>query len=101
MAEIIIYADDNVNVAIVEGLRRRGLKAYSCTDFRNKGSSDEEQIAFAQSKHFVVLTHDTDFLRAAHEHKLKHSGIIFVSQTKLNIGEIIRKVEYLMSLLSA
>jgi hypothetical protein len=29
---IKIYADENVNVAIVEGLRRRGVDAWSAVD---------------------------------------------------------------------
>lgn len=98
MTEIQIYADEDVNLAIVEGLKRRGIHAYSCLDFGNKGLSDTQQLEFALKKHFVILTHDTDFLRLVHTEGLLHSGIIFVSQTKMSVGEVIRSIEYLVSI---
>ncbi len=48
----------------------------------------------------MILTHDADFLRIIHEKKLSHSGIIFVSQNKLSIGEIIRKIEFIASMIT-
>ena len=91
MTEIKIYSDEDVNIAVTEGLKRRGIKAYSCQDAGNIGLADEEQIKYANSKRFVILTHDTDFLRIVHERKLIHSGIIFASQNRLSVGEMIRK----------
>lgn len=99
MTSLRIYADEDVNIAIVEGLRRRGIEAYSFRDFKNFSLSDEEQIAFANKNNFVVLTHDVDFLRIIHEGRINHKGILFVAQTK-EIGEIVRKIEYIASILS-
>lgn len=100
MIEIIIYADENVDVAIVEGLKRRGIEAYSCLDFHNVGFSDYQQIEFAAKKGFVILTHDVDFLRLITEENVNHPGILFVAQTRLTVGEVIRRIEYLVSVLS-
>lgn len=100
MTEIKIYSDEDVNMAITEGLKRRGIKAFSCQEVGNIGLTDEEQIKYANSKKLVILTHDVDFLRLIHERKMSHSGIIFVSQNKLNVGEVIRKIEFLVSILS-
>lgn len=100
MSSLKIYGDENINIAIIEGLKLRGIEAYSCKDFTNFGLSDDEQIAFAKSRNFVLLTHDTDFLRAVHEKKLGHEGILFAPQTK-DIGKIIRKIEYIISILTA
>ena len=100
MTEIRIYCDEGVNIAIAEGLKRRGLKAYSCQEVGNIGLTDEEQIDYANPKKLVILTHDADFLRIIYEKRLSHSGIIFVSQSKLSIGEIIRKIEFVVSILS-
>lgn len=100
MTEIKVYSDEDVNIAITEGLKRRGIKAYSCQEAGNIGLTDEEQIKYANSKRFVILTHDSDFLRIIHEKRLSHSGIVFVSQNKLSVGEIIRKIEFLVSILS-
>ncbi len=44
MIKIVIYTDENVNVAVVEGLKRRGIEAYSYNDFGKRGASDEEQL---------------------------------------------------------
>jgi hypothetical protein len=44
---IKIYADENVNVAIVEGLKRRGVNAWSAIDKGKLGRSDEEQLRYA------------------------------------------------------
>lgn len=100
MTEIIIYADEDVDVAIVEGLRRRGIEAYSYLDFHNVGFSDYQQIEFAKKKGFVLLTHDTDFLRMVYEKYTDHPGILFVAQTQLTVGEIIRRIECLVSTLT-
>lgn len=100
MTEIKIYADEDVNIAIVEGLKRRGIQAYSCKEVGNIGLTDEEQIRYANSKKIVILTHDADFLRIVNEKRVSHSGIIFVSQNKLSVGEIIRKIEFLVSIIS-
>lgn len=100
MTEIKIYSDEGVNIAITEGLKRRGMKAISCQEVDNIGLTDEEQISYANSNKLVILTHDADFLRIIHEKGLSHCGIIFVSQGKLSVGEIIRKIEFLVSILT-
>lgn len=100
MTEIKIYSDEDVNIAITEGLKRRGIKAFSCQEVGNIGLTDEEQLEYAHTNKLVILTHDTDFLRIIHEKKLSHSGIIFTFQHKLSVGEIIRKIEFLVSILS-
>lgn len=40
---IKIYADESVNIAIVEGLKRRGVNAFSAKDLGKLGLTDEEQ----------------------------------------------------------
>ena len=101
MSEIIIYADENVDLAIVEALNRRGISAYSCKDFQSFGITDEQQIQFAFVKSFVILTHDPDFLRMVSAKKVKHSGILFVAQGKFSVGELLRRIESIVSVLNA
>lgn len=62
--------------------------------------SDEDVNEYASSKKLVILTHDADFLRIINQKRLSHSGIIFASQNKLSIGEIIRKTEFLVGVVS-
>ena len=65
MGKIRIYTDESVNIAIAEGLKRRGVDAFSARDMGNLGLTDEEQLIFAKDEKAAIFTHDTDFLRLA------------------------------------
>ncbi len=86
-----IYADESVNVAIVEGLKRRGIDAFSARDAGKLGLSDEEQLEFAMKNRAVIFTHDVDFLRMALDRE--HYGIIYVHQQKVRVGECVRRLK--------
>lgn len=55
------------------------------------GLTDDEQIKVAIENKAVIFTHDVDFLRIAS--KRVHSGIIYVHQQKLGIGECIKRLK--------
>jgi predicted nuclease of predicted toxin-antitoxin system len=65
ISKIRIYADESVNVAIIEGLKRRGINPFSARDAGNLGLTDVEQLEFAMKNRAVIFTHDVDFLRMA------------------------------------
>jgi len=44
MGKIRIYPDESVDVAIAEGLQRRGIEAFSARDCDKLGLNDEEQL---------------------------------------------------------
>ncbi|MCK4482238.1 DUF5615 family PIN-like protein [Candidatus Bathyarchaeota archaeon] len=88
---IKIYADESVNVAIVEGLKRRGVETFSPKDINKLGLTDEQQIEVATQNRAVIFTHDVDFLRIASQKE--HPGIIYVHQQKLSVGECIRRLK--------
>lgn len=67
MAKLKFYFDESVNIAVADGLRRRGIDAISSKDAGNLGLSDEEQIKYAKANNFVIVTHDADFLSLARE----------------------------------
>ena len=46
MGKIKIYTNESVDVAIAEGLRRRGVDAFSARDSDNLGLTDEEQLIY-------------------------------------------------------
>jgi len=101
--KIKIYADENVNGAIVNGLKRRGVEIQSTYEVGNLGNSDEEQLEFAVAQHACLFTHDDDlFTIADHWQKIgkEHFGIIFVHQEKLTIGEIISRIKLIVDILS-
>jgi len=86
-----IYVDESVNTAIVEGLKRRGVDAFSAKDMGKLGLTDEQQIKVAAANRAAIFTHDVDFLRMASEKR--HPGIIYVHQQKLTVGECIKRLK--------
>lgn len=104
MARIKIYTDEDVNVAIAEGLKRRDVSAWSARDAGNLGLEDEAQLIYACSEQACILTHDDDFLRLTArwvEEGKQHWGIIYARQYRLSIGECIRRIKLLVDVLSA
>ena len=97
---IKIYADENVNVAIIEGLRRRGVEAWSAIDKGKLGLSDEEQLRYALEEKATIFTHDDDFLSMATESGIEHFGIIYVHQQNLSVGECIRRLKAIVETMS-
>lgn len=93
MAKLKFYFYESVNIAVADGLRRRGIDAISSKDAGNLGLSDEEQIKYAKANNFVIVTHDADFLSLARE--IEHKGIVFVRQQKYSIGDLIRNLKLL------
>lgn len=101
--KIKIYADENINGAIVNGLRRRGVEIQSTHDAGNLGITDEEQLAYAVAQKACLFTHDDDLLTIAdHWQKIgkEHFRILFIHQERLTIGEIIRRIKLIVDILS-
>jgi len=104
MGRIRIYADESVDIAIAEGLKRRGVDAFSARDAGNLGLTDEKQLTYANEKKAVIFTHDTDFLRLAArwiEEGRTHHGVVYCSQKAYAIGECIRRLKILAAVLSS
>ena len=93
MSKIAFYTNESVNVAISEGLKRRGIKILAARDAGNLGLSDEEQLNYAAKNNFVIVTHADDFLTMAI--KYDHKGIVYVHQQKYGVGDLIRKLKLL------
>ncbi len=93
MAKLTFYINESVNVAVGEGLKRRGVKVISARDADNLGLSDKEQLDYATKNKLVIVTHDDDFLSMAM--KFEHKGIVYVHQQKYNVGDLIRKLKLL------
>lgn len=104
MGRLRIYTNESVNVAIADGLKRRGLDAFSARDTGNLGLTDEEQLNYASAVKATIFTHDTDFLQIAAgwtEKGRTHHGIIYCHQKSYTIGELIRKLRTLSAVLSS
>jgi len=53
-----IYCDENIESAIVEGLKRRGIQVISTQDTGDLGKSDEYHLERASKLGAVILTHE-------------------------------------------
>lgn len=89
MSKIHFHLDENVPIAVAEGLRRKGINATTTEQAGLKQKSDREQLAYACQNGRVLVTHDRDFLKL-HEKGVTHFGIVYCQQNKRSIGQIIR-----------
>ena len=93
MAQTIrFHLDEQVNHAIADGLRRRGIDVTTTTEAGLIGVTDEEQLHFAVSQNRVLFTMDDDFLRL-HGTGISHLGIIYAHQNHTTIGAAINGLE--------
>jgi len=67
VSELKIYADENVNFAIVQGLRARGVTAWTAKEVGFQGKSDQQQLTYAAEEKAVLFTHDDDLLALANQ----------------------------------
>ena len=65
MAKLKIYTDENVDIRVIEGLRRRGVKAVSAIEKKMIGVPDIEHFKYASDMQAVIFTHDHHFLEIA------------------------------------
>lgn len=104
MGKIRIYSAESVNIAIAEALKRRGVDAFSARYMGNLGLTDEEQLISAKNEKAAIFTHDTDFLRLAVEwieEGKRHYGVIYSHQKDYSIGECIRRLKLLSTILTS
>jgi predicted nuclease of predicted toxin-antitoxin system len=103
LAKLKIYTDENVDIRIVEGLRKRGVEAFSAIEKKLIGVTDLEHFKYAAEMKAVIFTHDHHFLEIAKDITIKgksHYGIIFVEMNKLSIGECIKRLSLYAEILS-
>jgi predicted nuclease of predicted toxin-antitoxin system len=104
MGRLRIYTNESVNAAIADGLKRRGVDAFSARDAGNLGLTDEKQLNYAKAEKASIFTHDTDFLQIAVGYTEKgqtHHVIIYCHQKSYTIGELIRKLRTFSAVLSS
>ena len=104
MARLKIYTDENVDVRIAEGSKRRGVNAFSAHGKGMTGSTDMEHFKYASKIKAVIFTHDHHFLEIAKELERvgkNHYGVVFVEMNKLSVGECIRRLALYAEILSS
>jgi predicted nuclease of predicted toxin-antitoxin system len=59
------YLDENLQVAIAEQLRRRGIDAVTARDLDTLSDSDINHLKRATQMGYVLCTYDTDYVQLA------------------------------------
>jgi hypothetical protein len=99
-SDITFYLDENVPTVIAEQLKRKGIDAVTVRDIGRLGDSDENYLQRASEMGRVLCTHDQDFLRLAAE-GMSHKGIVFGIQDLHGIGDWVRGLELIHTVLEA
>lgn len=85
---IRFHLDENVDPAIADGLRRRGIDVTTSQETGLLHSTDDRQLNFALAECRVLVTHDEDFLSRA-KLNFENAGIAYCHPESRSIGQII------------
>ena len=86
MSEIFarLYLDEDVDILIADLIRSRNFEVTTTNDVGRKGESDPQQLEYAASRKFAIVTHNRiDFERLAQQYfdeNRTHYGIIIAVQ---------------------
>ncbi len=86
MSEIYarLYLDEDIDIVIADLIRSRNFEVTTTNDVGRKGKSDPEQLDYAVSREYVIVTHNrVDFERLAQQYFAEnriHYGIIIAVQ---------------------
>jgi predicted nuclease of predicted toxin-antitoxin system len=104
LGRLRIYTDENVDVRIAEGLRKREIDAFSAREKGALGFNDKQHFEKAKELKAVIFTHDPHFIGIA-ENLIKtgneHYGLIFGEMHRFSIGECIRRLALYVELVSS
>lgn len=85
---IRFHLDENCNLAIADGLRRRGIDVTTTLEAGLLSAADEAQAAYALAEGRVIVTQDQDLLRL-NAAGVPHAGIAYCRKDTKSIGEMI------------
>src|SRR5687768_10096610 len=86
---IRFHLDEHVDLAIADGLRRRGIDVSTTQEVGLRSATDPIQLEYLRAEGRVIFTEDADFLRI-HASGEAHPGIAYCHQQTRSVGQIIR-----------
>jgi hypothetical protein len=95
-----LYMDHHVDVAITEGLRRRGIDVLTCQEDGTTAWDEERLLERATQLGRVLFSRDDDLLGIAHRWQTTNrsfAGLAYGHQLDLSIGQAIRDLELIAS----
>jgi hypothetical protein len=88
--------DHHVDVAITDGLRKRGIDVLTCRDDGTTTWDDEPLLERAAQLERVLFSQDDDLLAIARRWQKQNqsfAGLIYGHQLDLSIGQAVRDLE--------
>jgi len=82
------HLDENIDPAVADGLRRRGVDVTTSQEAGLLESPDDRQLAFAVAEGRVLVTHDEDFLSRV-KVGVPNAGVAYCHPQSRSIGQII------------
>jgi hypothetical protein len=93
------FLDENMEIPVAVGAIARGVVVTTARDEGRLGIADDEQLAFARSHGYVLVTHDRGF-EQRHWAGEDHAGIMFFSEAA-SIGQMVEWLVIAAELMSA
>jgi predicted nuclease of predicted toxin-antitoxin system len=100
---VLLYVDHHVPMAITEGLRQRSVDVVTAHEDGRAEQGDAAILERATSLNRAVFSQDEDFLALAHEwleNGREFAGVIYAHQLKITIGQAVRDLELIATVLS-
>ena len=91
------HLDEDVDPAIAEGLRRRGIEVTTSQEVGLLGAPDPVQLAHAAAQGRVLFTHDDDHLKL-NAQGVEHAGMAYCHRLRRSLGQIIDALTLLWEL---
>lgn len=100
MDRLRFHLDENVDPAVADGLRRRGIDVTTSQERGLLEAPDDQQLAFALAERRVLVTHDEDFL-AKVKAGARYAGVAYCHPQVRSIGQIIAALLLMRDCLTA
>jgi hypothetical protein len=106
MSSVRLYTDEDAGqLAVVQSPRVRGVDLLTTVEANQCGTNDREQLAFAVKQGRAIYTFNIgDFARVHRDYlqqSIDHFGIIALPRQRYSVGEKIRRLTALISLVTA
>jgi predicted nuclease of predicted toxin-antitoxin system len=99
-SDIRLYFDENVETAVADQMRIRGVECVTVRDLNLLGDTDENHLQPAINMGYVLCTYDRDYLRL-HAEGFPHAGIIYTKECTTSIGDWVRGLELICGAMTA
>jgi hypothetical protein len=93
---LAFYLDHHVQIAIADGLRKRGVSVLTAFEDGYDEEDDEELLRRSSELDYVLVTYDFGFLEMSSRWQREgrsFPGIVFGFKTRVEVGAAIRYLE--------